>query len=124
MDDAAQDEIRAALAAAFATRTRDEWVELLGATDTCVAPVNTVAEAVEDPQYVARGLVVDAVSATNGPFRQAAPIWAGTTSPEGPYEVRDRAITDTAELLGAGRCTGRDGRRGSGASHEQERSHD
>jgi alpha-methylacyl-CoA racemase len=101
LDDDHQDVVRKDLAAAFATRTRDEWVELLGPADTCVAPVNTVAEAVEDPQTVARGLVVDAVSATDGPFRQSAPIWAGTTPPERPYEVRAGDVTDTTELLAA-----------------------
>ena len=103
LDDARQDEIRSAMAQRFATRTRDEWVELLGPADTCVAPVNTVAEAVVDEQYVARGLVVDAVSETAGPFRQSAPTWAGTVPPDGPYEIRDGARTDTVSILtGAG----------------------
>jgi alpha-methylacyl-CoA racemase len=102
-DDDRQDEIRAALAVVFATRTRNEWVELLGPADTCVAPVNTVAEACADEQYVARNNLADAVSATNGPFRQSAPIWAGTALPDGPYAVPDGAATQTAGLLlGAG----------------------
>lgn len=99
MDDDRQDEIRAALAAVFATRTRDEWVAELGPADTCVSEVNSVAEAVTDEQYTARGVVADAVHVTHGPFRQTAPIWAGTQHPEGPYEIRDAASTDTAELL-------------------------
>ncbi|MEZ5239117.1 MAG: CaiB/BaiF CoA-transferase family protein [Microthrixaceae bacterium] len=98
-DDSRQDEIRAALAEVFATEPRDHWVELLGPADTCVAPVNTVAEAVEDPQTRARDLVVDAVSATDGAFRQCAPGWAGTVTPEAPYEVRETTVTDTAVLL-------------------------
>ena len=101
LDDRRQDAVRRDLAATLATRTRDEWVELLGPADTCVAPVNSVAEAVEDPQTVARGLVVDAVSATDGPFRQSAPIWAGTVPPTDPYEVRAAEVTDTADLLAA-----------------------
>lgn len=99
MDDAVQDEIRAAMAAVFATRSRDEWVALLGPADTCVTEVNTVAEAVQDEQYVARGVVADAVHVDAGPFRQAAPVWAGTDVPDGPYSIRDGAITDTTELL-------------------------
>jgi alpha-methylacyl-CoA racemase len=99
MDDARQDEVRAAMAAVFATRGRDEWVAELGPADTCVSEVNSVAEAVSDPQYAARGLVADAVSDTDGPFRQSAPVWAGTVPPEGPYRVRDGHTTDTAELL-------------------------
>lgn len=99
MDDDAQDEIRAAMAGVFRTRTRDEWVSVLGPADTCVAPVNTVAEAVVDEQYGARGSVADAVHATEGPFRQSAPIWAGTVVPVGAYEIREGTVTDTAELL-------------------------
>ena len=99
LDDAAQDQVRADVAAVLATRPRDEWVALLGPADTCVAPVNTVAEAVADEQYTARGLVADAVSDTDGPFRQAAPVWAGTTPPDGAYRVRDGQLTDTTDLL-------------------------
>jgi alpha-methylacyl-CoA racemase len=99
LDDELQDEIRGAMAAVFITRTRDEWVAELGPADTCVSEVNSVAEAVADEQYVARGVVVDALSDTDGPFRQSAPVWAGTVAPEGPYRVRDGRVTDTAELL-------------------------
>ena len=101
MDDDAQDEIRAAMAAVFATRTRDEWVAELGPANTCVTEVNTVAEAVVDEQYTARGVVADAVHVTEGPFRQSAPILAGTVDPDGPYEIREGTATDTAELLAA-----------------------
>ncbi len=101
MDDAAQDEIRAAMAAVFATRTRDEWVAELGPANTCVTEVNTVAEAVLDEQYVARGVVADAAHVTEGPFRQSAPILAGTVEPDGPYEIREGTVTDTADLLAA-----------------------
>lgn len=99
LDDDLQDEIRAAMAAVFATRTRDEWVAELGPADTCVSEVHSVAEAVVDEQYAARGVVVDAVSDTDGAFRQSAPVWAGTVPPDGPYRVRDGHVTDTAELL-------------------------
>lgn len=99
LDDEKQDQIRAALSQRFATRTRDEWVEVLGAANTCVAPVNTVAEAVVDEQYVARCLVASAVSDTAGEFLQSAPTWAGTVAPDGPYQIRDGAVSDTMELL-------------------------
>ena len=99
LDDEKQDQIRAALAQRFATRTRDEWVEVLGAANTCVAPVNTVAEAVVDEQYLARSLVASAVSDTAGEFLQSAPTWAGTVAPDGPYQIRDGAVSDTMELL-------------------------
>jgi alpha-methylacyl-CoA racemase len=101
MDDDRQDEIRTAMAAVFATRDRDDWAARLGPLDCCVAPVNTVAEAIDDPQYTARRLVVEADHQVQGCFRQTGPVWAGTTAPEGPYPVRDSTITDTAELLAA-----------------------
>jgi alpha-methylacyl-CoA racemase len=100
-DDGRQDEIREAMAEVFATKPRDEWVAALGPADTCVSTVNTVAEAVDDEQYSARGAIADAVDAGAGAFRQAAPIWAGTVAPDGPYEIRDGAVTDTVSLLEA-----------------------
>ena len=55
LDDDAQPAIRAAFAAAFATRTRDEWVAELAGADTCVAPVLEISEVAAYPQFVARG---------------------------------------------------------------------
>lgn len=46
---------RAALQEAFASRTRDEWTALFRGTDACVAPVLSVAEAVDDDHLAARG---------------------------------------------------------------------
>ena len=100
-DDAVQDEIRADLRAAFATRDRDAWVDELGPADTCVAPVQSVAELVDDPQFVARGAFVDAVHPRHGSFRQVAPTLAGMARPRRPYAVRDTDLTDTDELLRA-----------------------
>ncbi len=99
MDDSRQDEIREAIAAVLASKSRDVWAARLGAADCWVAPINTVAGAIDDPQQVGRNLVVDANHATRGPFRQTGPVWAGTTAPNGPYEVRDSGVTDTADLL-------------------------
>ena len=98
-DDGLQDEIRAAVAARLAERDRDHWVAELGPADCCVAPVNTVAEAVADEQYRARGVVVSAEHPTRGSFRQTGPVWAGALAPDGPYAVPDETATDTAELL-------------------------
>jgi alpha-methylacyl-CoA racemase len=47
------------LAAVFRTRTRDEWCELLEGTDTCFAPVLTMAEAPRHPHNQARETFVD-----------------------------------------------------------------
>ncbi len=100
-DDDVQDEIRAAISEVLATKTRDQWAAQLGPADCCVTAVNTVAEAVDDEQYIARGLVVEAEHATEGRFRQTGPVWAGTTRADGAYPVRDSSVTDTADLLAA-----------------------
>jgi alpha-methylacyl-CoA racemase len=42
----------------FATRTRAEWLRLFTEHDGCLSPVNGPAEALRDPQIVARGAVV------------------------------------------------------------------
>ncbi len=98
-DDERQDEIRSALAARFATAGRDEWVRRLGPADCCVAPVNTVAEAVHDEQYRFRGAIVKADHPTDGTMEQVGPVWAGTVPPDGSYPLPDLTSTDTAVLL-------------------------
>jgi len=42
------------LAAIFKTKTRDEWVAELGDADVCLGPVNSLEEALTDPQAQAR----------------------------------------------------------------------
>jgi alpha-methylacyl-CoA racemase len=51
-------ELRATIAAAFATRTRDEWAAVFAGSDACVAPVLGLTEAASHPQVAARGSVV------------------------------------------------------------------
>jgi alpha-methylacyl-CoA racemase len=47
-------ELQARLAAHFATRTRDEWVELTADSDACLSPVLSLAESLDDPHLKAR----------------------------------------------------------------------
>jgi alpha-methylacyl-CoA racemase len=42
-------ELKERISAVFKTRTRDEWCEIMDATDVCFAPVLTLAEAPEHP---------------------------------------------------------------------------
>jgi alpha-methylacyl-CoA racemase len=81
LDDARQEEIRAAFREAFAKRDRDEWAEELGPADTCVAPVLSIEELVHDPQFRHRGAFVDAERPAHGRFRQLGPVLAGATPP-------------------------------------------
>jgi alpha-methylacyl-CoA racemase len=49
-------QLRAELATIFAARTVEEWVADLTDVDTCFAPVNSLDEALRDPQAAALGL--------------------------------------------------------------------
>ncbi len=98
-DDALQDEIRAAMATRFGAASRDEWVRRLGPADCCVAPVNSVSEAVADEQYRVRGVVVKAEHATEGTIEQVGAVWAGAQLGKPPHPLPDFAVTDTADLL-------------------------
>lgn len=55
-DEADRDAVIAELAAIFRTKTRDEWLNELADADACVGPVNTITEALADPQLRARGM--------------------------------------------------------------------
>lgn len=52
------EKLRAPLAEIFASKTRDEWSALFPNPEACLAPVNSIAEAFEDPQLKERGMVV------------------------------------------------------------------
>jgi alpha-methylacyl-CoA racemase len=98
-DDAAQPELRAALARAFAERDRDEWVAKLAPADTCVAPVLGVEELVRDEHFAARGAFALASHPARGSFRQLAPVLAGSTPLAEPATLRPASETDTDSLL-------------------------
>jgi alpha-methylacyl-CoA racemase len=97
-NDALQDQIRSEVAEVIATKTRDEWTELLAPNDTCVAPVLSVPEVVTDPQ-LSTGLVTS-VHPTHGEFRSVGPTLAGQVRQD-RYELREGTDTDTDDLLAA-----------------------
>jgi alpha-methylacyl-CoA racemase len=100
-DDAVQDQVRAAFAAAFARRDRDAWVAILSDHDTCVSPVQSVSEIAHDPQFTGRGAVVEAKDTDGRSFCQVAAVLAGMAPVPAPVVVRDAAVTDTDDLLEA-----------------------
>ena len=98
-DDEVQDSMRVDFAAAFKTRDRDAWVSELAPHDTCVAPVYTIEELVQDPHLNARGAFGEARDAEHGTFRQLAPALAGMSRSRDAVPVRDAQQTDTKMLL-------------------------
>jgi crotonobetainyl-CoA:carnitine CoA-transferase CaiB-like acyl-CoA transferase len=66
---------REEIEAIIRTRTRDEWYDFLVKADVCVGKVYEPAEVVEDPQVLARDMVVDLHHPAHGTVRQfGAPI--------------------------------------------------
>jgi alpha-methylacyl-CoA racemase len=87
-------ELRSAIAAAVASRTRDEWCRIMEGTDACFAPVLTVEEAARHPHNVARGSVVN----ING-VEQNAPAPRFSRTPAQTPDAPRRAGEDTDAVL-------------------------
>ena len=63
--------VRGELEAVFAASTLAHWIERFANVDCCVTPVATLDEALTDPQFVARGMIVERPDGS----RQYAPPW-------------------------------------------------
>ena len=87
------DEMRAIFETRFASRTRDEWVEIFAGTDACVTPVLTWAEAAVDEHLVARATVTTAHDVT-----QAAPAPRFSRTPAGPVGRPPQETTALADV--------------------------
>jgi len=64
MNRAAWPELREKLARVIATKTRDEWTEIMGGTDVCFAPVLDLDEAPKHPHNAARKTFVEVAGVT------------------------------------------------------------
>jgi crotonobetainyl-CoA:carnitine CoA-transferase CaiB-like acyl-CoA transferase len=85
--------------ARFKTKTRDEWFKILSEVDICAAPVYEFAEALSDPQNVARDMVIEVQHPELGTVKQVgiAPKLSAT-----PGSVRAAGVapgTHTDEVL-------------------------
>jgi alpha-methylacyl-CoA racemase len=99
LDDAVQDEIRASFREAFATKDRDEWVDLLGPANTCVSAVATVPDLVEDEHFRDRDVIVTAHRPDDDAFEQVGFVLAGQAKDQAAPIVRDATATDTDAVL-------------------------
>jgi alpha-methylacyl-CoA racemase len=99
MDDDKQAEIRAGFRRAFGERDRDDWVAELAPGNTCVAPVYSIPELVDDPHFESRRIFMQAECEEHGAFRQVGPILAGGDRDQPTHRVRSQEATDTDELL-------------------------
>ncbi|MCJ7520762.1 MAG: CoA transferase [Dehalococcoidia bacterium] len=83
-----QDEMFRYFKQTFMTKTRDEWVEILRSKDTCVAPVNSIDEVVNDPHLLARGMIRELPHPTMGTVKQVGSMLKLSDS---PFEARNWA---------------------------------
>ncbi|MEU1039236.1 CaiB/BaiF CoA-transferase family protein [Streptomyces sp. NPDC005551] len=92
-DPARWEDLRAAVAARFRTRTRDEWTALFEGSDACVAPVLSLREAPAHPHLAARGTFTD-----HGGITQPAPAPRFSATPTSVRRGPARPGADTAEV--------------------------
>ena len=96
LDQARWPALSAKLAAIFATRTRDDWCELLEYGDACFAPVLSLSEAPHHPHALARNAFVE----LNGVTQPApGPRFSGT--PAAPPRPYPGVGADSAAILDA-----------------------
>ena len=76
-------EIVGSLTGIFLSKTRAEWLPILMKADTCVSPVNEIDELFDDPQIIARKMVVEVDHPTLGKVKQVGiPFKMSETQPE------------------------------------------
>jgi CoA:oxalate CoA-transferase len=90
-------ELEPLLVEAFRARGRKEWLAILAAADIPCGPVNTVADAVQDPQILARGEIVEAPP--GGARFAGVPIHTTSHRPGGERPA-PRLGEHTDEILG------------------------
>jgi crotonobetainyl-CoA:carnitine CoA-transferase CaiB-like acyl-CoA transferase len=87
----------------FASRTEEEWLELLRAAGVPCGPVNSVSEALADEHTIARGMIVETEHPEFGTIRQVrSPVRVGVEKAEyrrAPQRNEDAGYVLT-ELLG------------------------
>lgn len=90
-------EIRSALEAIFAAKTRAEWLAILSAAGTQFAPVLDIAEALDDPHNQSRGMVLETQTSTGTTRHIGQPVRLGSKT-----EIRNLGRfpgADTEEVL-------------------------
>jgi len=95
-----RDEIGKFFTETFKTKTRDEWFEILSKTDICAGRMLTLDEVPNDPQVLARNMIVE-VTAPNG--QKVKQIGVSVKLSDTPGSIRSLAPQlgeHTDEILG------------------------
>jgi crotonobetainyl-CoA:carnitine CoA-transferase CaiB-like acyl-CoA transferase len=81
----------------FLTKTRDEWVMIMGGSDACFAPVLEMDEVADDPHNKARGTFIE----IDGVVQPApAPRFSRTPNPAPTAPVRADMVSLNDALAG------------------------
>jgi alpha-methylacyl-CoA racemase len=101
-------ELRSAIAARFASRTREEWTMVFEGTDACVSPVLSMTEAPRHPHLAARGTYVTqggVLQPAPAPRFSSGPLRAGRIPAPGEHTrevLAELGIPDIGVLLADG----------------------
>ena len=99
MDRANWSAMKARIAEVMATKPRAQWLDILEAAGTQFAPILTVAQALDDPHNIARGMILDLPAPGGGTVRHTGtPIRLSDTPAASPIVARP-AGADTREVL-------------------------
>ncbi len=94
-----QDELIAEITAIFRKRTRHEWTRFFKDHDCCCEPVNSVSQALSDPQVLARDMILETDHPTEGRIKQIGiPVKFSKTLGEIRLPAPDHG-EHTAEIL-------------------------
>ncbi|MBI3653081.1 MAG: CoA transferase [Acidobacteria bacterium] len=95
----AKQQLFAAVAAVFKTKTQSEWTDLMREADCCCEPVLTVGEAFAHPQTVARQMVMEMPSATQAVVQQLGFAYKMSDTTLRVNRLSPELGEDTAALL-------------------------
>ena len=96
-----QDAMKQAFKEKFLTRPRDYWTEKLAAENTCIAPVLTIAEVIDNEHLNARHTFMKAKHPEKGEFTQLSAVLAGGERKQPVHQVKAAGQTDTDAVLKA-----------------------
>ncbi|MEM9255391.1 MAG: CaiB/BaiF CoA-transferase family protein [Pseudomonadota bacterium] len=90
---------KARLREIFVTRTRDEWVDLLMLADTCVSPVLSLDEVMDNEHHRARGAILSGGDIGEGFTDQVGMIYQFSKTPGRIRRKAPPTGADTADIL-------------------------
>ena len=99
-DSSKREEIRSYFTAKFKTKTRDEWYELLTKLDICVGKMYTLDEVPNDPQVLARKMIVEVDTPDGGKVKQVGISVKLSDTPGTIRSVAPKLGQHTDEILG------------------------